>query len=545
MDPDQLRPGYRLDRYELLCPLAHGGMATVWLARFGGHLGFERMVVVKMILPQYSQDPRFQKMFLDEARIASRIEHSNVARILDVGEHDTSYFIVLEWVDGDSVSKILRAATRRKERPPLGVTARILADAAAGLHAAHELKDRDGNDLGVVHRDVSPQNILVSNDGATKIIDFGVAKARDRISQDTSAGQLKGKIRYMAPEQALGRPLDRRADVWALGAVLYEMLAGRPPYDAPSDVATLHLLMSGAAPTPLPRDVPDPLHAIIDRTLAYHPEQRFATARELNVALEAAMVEIGAPSTPSMVAEYTATLLAERKGARRRAVDAALEAARRRDAGVAPSSTTLPVSMELPVAATSSARALPRALSVDPALTLPSSPSNAIGVGEVPSATSTLGYASMEYLPAALPDPRARSRRYFVAAALGSSAAAAVIGAALTVTSFAVHRTKPPTQEGAHAAAAPPAEAPAARPASSTRNAHAPPEPVIELPAGEPGAEPAPAKSAAPEAASAHATARNASPQAVPSLLPVRPPVVHEPSTSPAEPAGTRIDRGL
>src|SRR5579862_1937947 len=161
MDPTQLQPGYRLDRYELLCPLAYGGMASVWLARFGGRLGFERLVVVKMILPQYSQDPRFQEMFLDEARIASKIEHGNVARILDVGEHDSSYYIVMEWVDGDSLSKVMRAAEQRKQRVPAGVALRVAADAAAGLHAAHVLKDRDGTHLHVVHRDVSPQNILV------------------------------------------------------------------------------------------------------------------------------------------------------------------------------------------------------------------------------------------------------------------------------------------------------------------------------------------------------------------------------------------------
>ena len=181
MDPSQLQPGYRLDRYELLCPLAYGGMASVWLARFGGRLGFERMVVIKMILPQYSQDPRFQEMFLDEARIASKIEHANVARIMDVGEDQGNYFIVMEWVDGDSLSKILRAAEQRKEKIPAGVALRICADAAAGLHAAHELKDRDGTELGVVHRDVSPQNVLVGNNGATSVIDFGVAKARDRV----------------------------------------------------------------------------------------------------------------------------------------------------------------------------------------------------------------------------------------------------------------------------------------------------------------------------------------------------------------------------
>src|SRR5262249_36198784 len=152
--------------------------------------------------------PRFQEMFLDEARIASKIEHTNVARILDVGEHDGSYFIVMEWVDGDSLSKVMRAAEQKKQAVMPGVALRVLADAAAGVHAAHALKDRDGTHLGVVHRDVSPQNILISNTGATMLIDFGVAKARDRVSAETSAGQLKGKIRYMAPEQALGHAID-------------------------------------------------------------------------------------------------------------------------------------------------------------------------------------------------------------------------------------------------------------------------------------------------------------------------------------------------
>ena len=316
MDPAQLQPGHRLDRYELLCPLAYGGMASVWLARFGGRRGFERLVVVKMILPQYASDPRFQEMFVDEARIASRIEHGNVARILDVGEQDeNTTYIVMEWVDGDSLSKVVRAAEQKKQRVPAGVALRICADAAAGLHAAHVLKERDGTPLGVVHRDVSPQNILISNAGLTVIIDFGVAKARDRVSQETSAGQLKGKIRYMAPEQALGRNIDRRADVWALGAILYELFAGESPYDGPNEVATLHKLTSGAAPPPLPPGVPDAVRAVVSRALAYDATDRYETALELNLALESAMVEIGEPTSVAIVAHYTAHLPRRRASA--------------------------------------------------------------------------------------------------------------------------------------------------------------------------------------------------------------------------------------
>lgn len=447
MDPAQLQPGHRLDRYELLCPLAYGGMASVWLARFGGRKGFERLVVVKMILPQYSQDPRFQEMFLDEARIASRIEHQNVARILDVGEHEDNTFIVMEWVDGDSLSKVVRAAESKKQRIPTGVVLRICADAAAGLHAAHVLTDREGTPLGVVHRDVSPQNILISNAGSTVLIDFGVAKARDRVSQDTSAGQLKGKIRYMAPEQALGRSIDRRADVWALGAILYEIFAGEPPYDGPNEVATLHKLTSGAAPAPLPPHVPPPVRAVIERALAYDPEARFASALELHLALESCLQEIGEPTTAAAVASYTARLLAERKAARKRAVDTALGNAHARDAQRA---SVVPPAKDPPEDAAPPSLAprtdpLPRSTgAIPPAVEsereLASSPSGgpmgAMGLAESPSAASsaTLGSAAMEYPPyESLPDDAARRRRYAAAAILGVSIAAGVVGSVLII----------------------------------------------------------------------------------------------------------------
>jgi serine/threonine-protein kinase len=442
MDPAQLQPGHRLDRYELLCPLAYGGMASVWLARFGGRKGFERLVVVKMILPQYSQDPRFQEMFLDEARIASRIEHANVARILDVGEQEESTFIVMEWVDGDSLSKVVRAAEQKKQRVPAGVALRVCADAAAGLHAAHDLKERDGTSLGVVHRDVSPQNILISNAGSTVLIDFGVAKARDRVSQDTSAGQLKGKIRYMAPEQALGRTTDHRADVWALGAILYELFTGVPPYDGPNEVATLHKLTSGALPPPLPPNVAAPVRAVIDRALAYERDARFSTALELNLALETALIEINEPTTLAMVATYTGHLLADRKTARRRAVDTALTAAHARDAERA---SSLPLSVATPGIAIPRPASMARLPVPAPPpsgaeiASSPSGPLGSLGLSEVPSATSTatLGSAAIEY--AHLPerplneDDPARRRRMIAAVVLGVSVAAGVIGAVLII----------------------------------------------------------------------------------------------------------------
>lgn len=333
MDPAELQPGHRLDRYELLCPLAYGGMATIWLARFTGQLGFERLVVIKMILPQHADDPRFRAMFLDEAKIASRIEHPNVARILDVGEQEGNYFLVLEWIDGDSLAKIARTADAAGQAVPLGIVLRVLADACAGLHAAHELRGSDGESLGVIHRDVSPQNLLVSNAGATTLIDFGVAKARDRAAQDTASGQLKGKVRYMAPEQATGRELDRRADLWSVGAMLYELVARRPPFEGANEVATLKKLITGEAPAPLPPGVPRPIRTILDRTLRQSRDERFATALDLGGALEEAAVTIDAVTSPATVAAFTQTLLADRKAARKRAVDRALEASRARQTG--------------------------------------------------------------------------------------------------------------------------------------------------------------------------------------------------------------------
>lgn len=577
MDPAQLQPGHRLDRYELLCPLAYGGMASVWLARFGGRKGFERLVVVKMILPQYSQDPRFQEMFLDEARIASRIEHANVARILDVGEQDESTFIVMEWVDGDSLSKIVRATEQKKLRIPSGIALRICADAAAGLHAAHVLKERDGTSLGVVHRDVSPQNILISNAGTTVLIDFGVAKARDRVSQETSAGQLKGKIRYMAPEQALGRVIDHRADVWALGTILYELFAGVPPYDGPNEVATLHMLTSGVMPAPLPSHVPAPIRAVVERALAYDPEARHATAQDLSLALEACMIEIGEPTSVSVVAQYTAQLLADRKAARKRAVDTALTAAHARDAERA-SSLPMPTAapgMHLPPAPSSQQGFAPYSTTSLPPqppsgadlASLPSSATSPSGgpLGEVPSGASsaTLGSAAMEYAsaPNELADDPARRRRFIAAAVLGVSVAAGVVGAVLIVsTALLKHDAdKNPGSAGtamtAVQATAPP-EAQEPPVASVAASAALAPTPAPSAPA-------APAASAAASAASAAATAAPLPASTVVAPLattaapaPPPPPATpaHRPSPPPASPpkpppkpvaTSTKPDRGF
>jgi serine/threonine-protein kinase len=303
-------------------------MASVWVARLRGKHGFEKLVAIKTILADRSDDLRFREMFLDEARIASGIDHVNTARILDLGEHDGVLYLVMEWVDGESASRLMRAVHHAGGDVPPGIALRVVADACRGLHAAHELRARDGKRLEVVHRDVSPQNILVGADGIAKVIDFGIAKARDRIAGDTSDGALKGKLHYMAPEQALGKDIDRRADVWALGAVLYHVLAGSPPYKGPNDAATFAFLTSGLPPQPLPARIPAAVSEVVMRALS-PLERRYPTAADLEDAIEAAMSSAGLVTRPADVAECLERNLGDRLVARRALVREAVKAVER------------------------------------------------------------------------------------------------------------------------------------------------------------------------------------------------------------------------
>jgi eukaryotic-like serine/threonine-protein kinase len=287
MGPIELEPGRWLGRYELVYPIARGGMAQVWLAMLRGPHGFEKVVALKTILPSFAEEPRFRSMFVNEAKIAAGIEHVNVAHIWDLGEEDGLLYLAMEWVDGDSLQELERAAQRATEELPIPVLVRIMADVCAGLHAAHELGDVHGKSLNVVHRDVSPQNVLISAAGVVKLIDFGVAKARRRRSEDTATGTIKGKLQYMAPEQALGHPLDRRADIWAVGATLYRLLARRPLFRSVGPQSTIERLSSPAPPEPLPSSVPSALSRIVEKALAFEPARRYATAAELGAALEA------------------------------------------------------------------------------------------------------------------------------------------------------------------------------------------------------------------------------------------------------------------
>ncbi len=327
-----LAPGYKLDRYELLCPIAEGGMASVWVARQRGKHGFEKLVAIKTILPKFASDVRFQEMFLDEARIASRIEHANVAQIFDLGEENEILYLAMEYVEGDALSKLNRACQRKGLKIPTGVLLRVLSDTCAGLHEAHEMRDPSGRPLEIVHRDVSPHNILVSTKGTAKLIDFGIATARSRAGAETSSGVLKGKIQYMAPEQALGQRLDRRADIWAVGAILYTLLTGKPPFEGENPLATLHLLGSGRPPMPLPSSVHPAISTIVRRALSFAADHRYASASDLRDAIERAMIAAQCTTTASEVAAFAAVHLSDRIEKRRASVDAALAAAAAREA---------------------------------------------------------------------------------------------------------------------------------------------------------------------------------------------------------------------
>lgn len=318
-------PGFRLDRYELLAPIAEGGMGQVWLARLLGKRGFEKLVAIKV--PRLSADSHFQQMLLDEARIAAAIEHVNVAQILELGEQGDILYIVMEWVDGDALSTLLRKLDKEGLPFPPAIALRIVSDTCAGAHAAHELRDAKGTLLEVVHRDISPQNMLVTRAGTVKLIDFGIAKARSRAAADTTEGTIKGKIKYMAPEQALASRVDRRADIFSLGAVLYRLLAGYPPYGGDNDVATLHQLVTGVPPRRLPEHIPAPVAELAYKALAAAPEARFQSAAEMQRAIARAMADCKLVAEAEDVAAFVSTHFYKQQSQRARAIEIALKAA--------------------------------------------------------------------------------------------------------------------------------------------------------------------------------------------------------------------------
>ncbi|NOU28200.1 MAG: protein kinase [Polyangiaceae bacterium] len=321
-------PGNTIGRYELLYLAGRGGMGDVWCARSVGKHGFSRLVAVKTLTCELSEDPALREMFREEARLAASIEHENVARVVDAGEHAGVPYLVMEWVAGESLGKLLRflrdvrgdASLAPSALVPLPVLLRVVADACAGLHAVHEVGHQHAELQGLVHRDVSPANVMVSVTGSAKVIDFGIAK-RQAAAVHTRAGVLKGTIRFMSPEQVEGDDVDRRADVWAMGVVLYHLLTGRYPHRADAEAQILVGLSLGHQLEPLPSDVPEPLRRVVERALTWDRAARTPTAQALRREILAAMDVCNLHATVDDVAAFLRTSLAERFAAHRAAVE--------------------------------------------------------------------------------------------------------------------------------------------------------------------------------------------------------------------------------
>jgi len=296
--PFNLVGSRKLDRYELLYEVGRGGMGSVWAAVLRGKHGFEKLVAIKTVLPEFAAEPRFRQLLLNEARITARIEHPNVVQTFELGEHHGSLYVVMEWVEGESLH-VLQRDMERAGHPvvPIGVTLRVVADVCAGLHAAHEMRDANGAPACIVHNDISPHNILLTSRGIAKLADFGVAKIVNRptgLTGTTDMASLRGKLQYIAPERLSGHA-DRRSDIWSLGIVLRELL---------------------------PAQMPASCRRVVDRAVASARERRFGTAYEFARAIESVMDECQLSTTTADVASFFDPALRARSAIRMRFADA-------------------------------------------------------------------------------------------------------------------------------------------------------------------------------------------------------------------------------
>jgi serine/threonine-protein kinase len=480
-----LKPGDTLGRYEILMPVARGGMASVWAARMVGSRGFQKLVAVKTMLPDLSDDDDFEAMFLDEARLAARIRHPHVVEIIDLGDEEGLVYIVMEWVDGETIFTLNKSA-KAKGGIPLPVLLRIASAACGGLHAAHELRDDKGQLLNLVHRDVSPQNIMVSFDGIVKIVDFGVAKAAGRLHETRVAGIMKGKVPYLSPEQLTSGKVDRRADIFALGILIYAMVSGYHPFRGENDAKTMENICTRAH-VPLRELVagtPPELEATVDRALAKDPAARWPDCAALQRALDLLASAIGPPVTDGDVARFMRATLGDIIEDRRKRLAVAIQMAdarivtsaegkKNRSPGARPvprGGTPLPATY---------AGILPVALDDSPRSERKPDPEPAPASVPVPIVTKDAPPA-----PVVPPGRRRRSRLPYVAlaaVALAGGAALAVRSGLLPVPSairpFLPAGVAPPVP-----GEIPPPAAPAPAPAPAMTPTEKPPQPPAEPP---------------------------------------------------------------
>ncbi len=296
-------PVQKLGRYQVQSLLATGGMAEIYRAR--GPAGEE--AVVKVITRERAEDQKFIQMFLDEARLVAGLNHPNIARLLEVGKEGQVYFLAMEFVHGETVRAVLEVSARARQPIPPGIALAIVARVAHALHHAHDRKGLSGTQLEIVHRDVTPANVMLGYDGVVKLLDFGIARAKGR-AQETQSGTVKGKFAYMAPEQCKGKPVDRRADVFSLGIVLYELTTLRRAFRGESDYETLQKIVTLdiAPPSKVVPGYPPALEAIVQRAMALDPDARFQTAIEMATALEAVAVGLGGLASPAALAAFMA-----------------------------------------------------------------------------------------------------------------------------------------------------------------------------------------------------------------------------------------------
>lgn len=485
----------RLGRYVLRGEIASGGMATVYLAHLEGPHGFEKVVAVKRIHPHLTSDRRFVSMFLDEARVAALIHHPNVCAVTDFGEFEGSPYLAMEYLSGESFQSVMKRIRHEDGPNPVWLSARIVHDAARGLHTAHTLMGTDGQPLGVVHRDVSPQNIFVLYDGVTKVVDFGVARARGRLST-TQTNEVKGKLPFMSPEQLENQSVDARTDLWALGVVLWEATVGRRLFRGQNDGATIALVLHKPIPKPsdFVPDYPAKLEKIIMRCLERDPDARYQTAEALADDLEEFLYAFGKPAGASQVKKWMESHFPEQIAAR----DALLRGEVSRIPRSAEDSDSSSLSsirsrlepmLEDEQAAPTVARPRPRSLRIASEPDVPSKPTPSRTWGSVVFALiAVAGLAAMlaVVLPRGEPEPAPTET---LAAPVAQDEAAPVPADA-------------PHEAAANVAAAteaPPVEAPPVeRPVREARTVASPvhedpaaPAPIVATPAREPVAVPA------------------------------------------------------
>ena len=298
-------PGAQVKDYTLLRRLAAGGMGEIWLAERKGIEGFSRRVVIKTILECFAEEPSLVDMFLDEGRIAAGLTHPNVAQTYDLGQIGRTYYIAMEYISGRDLRNLLLMNVERGQLLPLNLVLRVIAESCEGLYYAHKWKTPGGQHAGIIHRDISPQNILVTFDGKVKIIDFGIAKAAQSASK-TRSGVLKGKYAYMSPEQVRGKKVDHRSDLFSLGVVMYELVTARRLFKRESELSTLDAVLQTEIPSPTRLDgsVPKEVEAVILRALARDPDRRFQDARQMQLAIEEVMLAIKMPASSAHLAAY-------------------------------------------------------------------------------------------------------------------------------------------------------------------------------------------------------------------------------------------------